>query len=137
MRDALSHAMPISERISFLYFERTVLERDGHALVAISGADRIQIPIGRTSVMMLGPGTTVSQSAVSLCALEGALLVWVGEAGVRMYAAGNPRSDGTALLRQCGLRISDEAKLSVARKLYRLYSSGRPEEFRLRCCRYC
>jgi CRISPR-associated protein Cas1 len=40
--------------------------------------------------LMLEPGTRVSHAAVALAARAGTLLIWVGEAGVRLYAAGQP-----------------------------------------------
>jgi CRISP-associated protein Cas1 len=39
---------------------------------------------------MLQPGTRTSHAAVALAARAGTLLIWVGEAGVRLYAAGQP-----------------------------------------------
>jgi CRISPR-associated protein Cas1 len=112
--------MPISERVSFLYFERAIIERDGHSLVSISGPERIQIPIGRTSVLMLGPGTSMTHAAASLCALEGVLTMWVGEAGVRLYSTGNQRSDGAAILLQSRLHLDEVLRMETARRLYHL-----------------
>ena len=119
MRDALAFPMPVSERISFLYFERTFLERDGNSLVTITGPDRVQIPIGRTSVVMLGPGVSATHAALSLCSLEGALVLWVGEAGVRLYGYGNPRSNADALLHQARLRLDEDLRIEVARRIFR------------------
>nr|WP_290620269.1 hypothetical protein [Immundisolibacter sp.] len=45
---------------------------------------------------MLEPGARVSHAAVTRAARVGTLLVWIGEAGVRLYSAGQPggaRSD--------------------------------------------
>ena len=120
MRDALIYPMPVSERISFLYFERTSLERDGNSLVTIFGQERVQIPIGRTSVLMLGPGVSASHAAISLCALECALVLWVGEAGVRLYSFSNQRANSEALLRQAKIHLAPELRLSAARKIYSL-----------------
>jgi CRISPR/Cas system-associated endonuclease Cas1 len=39
---------------------------------------------------MLEPGTGVSHAAVVLAARAGTSLIWVGEAGVRLCAAGQP-----------------------------------------------
>ena len=53
---------------------------------------------------------------------QGTLLVWVGEAGVRLYAAGQPggaRSD--RLLYQAKLALDDDARLKVVRKMYELF----------------
>jgi CRISPR-associated protein Cas1 len=54
-----------------------------------------------------------------LAARVGTLLVWVGEAGVRLYASGQPggaRSD--RLLYQARLALDDQARLEVVRKMY-------------------
>ena len=45
---------------------------------------------------MLEPGTHISHAAVKLAAITGTLLIWVVEAGVRLYSSGQPggaRSD--------------------------------------------
>ena len=42
----------------------------------------------RSSALLLGPGTTVSQQAMVLIAESGSTAVWVGEQGVRYYAHG-------------------------------------------------
>ena len=68
---------------------------------------------------MLEPGSRVSHTAVALAARAGTLLIWVGEAGVRLYAAGQPggaRSD--RLLYQARLALDDDARLRVVRKMY-------------------
>jgi len=51
----------------------------------------------------------------------GTLLVWVGEAGVRLYASGQPggaRSD--RLLYQAKLALDDDLRLKVVRKMYEI-----------------
>jgi CRISPR-associated protein Cas1 len=80
---------------------------------------------------MLEPGTRVSHSAVVLAARVGCLLVWIGEAGVRLYAAGQPggaRSD--RLLYQARLALDDTARLKVVRKMYALRFKEEPPERR-------
>lgn len=70
---------------------------------------------------MLEPGTRVSHAAVRLAATVGTLLVWVGEAGVRLYASGQPggaRSD--KLLYQAKLALDDDLRLKVVRKMFEL-----------------
>ncbi len=114
------HAVPVSARISFVYVEKGVLEQDGHSLVLCQGDRLTPIPIGRTSTLLIGPGTSVTHAAVRLCANEGTLLAWVGEHGVRLYGAGNPRGNPDALLRQTGLRLDEAKRLSVARATFKL-----------------
>ena len=68
---------------------------------------------------MLEPGARVSHAAVGLAARVGCLLVWVGEAGVRLYSAGQPggaRAD--RLLHQARVALDPAARLKVVRKMY-------------------
>ncbi|VEA75325.1 CRISPR-associated protein Cas1 [Salmonella enterica subsp. arizonae] len=70
---------------------------------------------------MLEPGTRVSHAAVHLASTVGTLLVWVGEAGVRVYSSGQPggaRAD--KLLYQAKLALDDDLRLKVVRKMYEL-----------------
>ena len=127
MRDALPYAVPVSERISYVYLERARIERDGHTLVAKrDGGETTQIPVGRTAVLMLGPGCSITHAAVALCALESATVLWTGERGVRLYAHGNPRGDGTALLRQARIRLDPRMRLVAAREIWRLMFDESP-----------
>jgi len=120
MRDSLSWPIPVSERISILYIERESIERDGHTLVAVSGDRRTVIPVGKTSAIFLGPGSTLSHAAAALCALEQTLLIWVGEAGVRLYTSANPLGNPERVLRQARLHLDPVARLGSARAIFRL-----------------
>lgn len=76
---------------------------------------------------MLQPGTRVSHAAAALAARVGTLLVWVGEAGVRLYASGQPggaRSD--RLLYQAKLALDETARLKVVRKMYAIRFGEEP-----------
>jgi CRISP-associated protein Cas1 len=80
---------------------------------------------------MLEPGTRVSHAAAALAARVGTLLVWVGEAGVRLYASGQPggaRSD--RLLYQAQLALDETLRLKVVRKMYELRFNEKPPERR-------
>ena len=82
---------------------------------------RTHIPVGSVACLMLEPGTRVSHAAVKLASEVGTLLVWVGEAGVRLYSAGQPggaRSD--RLLYQAKLALDEELRLKVVRKMFEL-----------------
>ena len=79
------------------YGELDVLD-SAFVLVDANGV-RVQIPIGGLACIMLEPGTRVSHASVVLAARVGCLLVWVGEAGVRLYASGQPGGARAAKLR--------------------------------------
>lgn len=110
----------MKERLSLLFLEKGELDvLDGAFVLVDKNGVRTHIPVGSVACLMLEPGTRVSHSAVALASRVGCLLVWVGEAGVRLYAAGQPggaRSD--RLLYQARLALDDEARLKVVRKMY-------------------
>ena len=94
---------------------------DGAFVVIDKTGIRTQIPVGSIACLMLEPGTRVSHRAAALASRVGTLLVWVGEAGVRLYSAGQPggaRAD--RLLYQAKLALDDAARLKVVRKMYEI-----------------
>lgn len=114
--------IPIKERVSIAFVEKGRLDViDGAFVVVDMTGVRTVLPVGGLACLMLEPGTRVSHAAVALAARAGCLLVWVGEAGVRLYAAGQPggaRAD--RLLLQARLALDEEARLRVVRKMYAL-----------------
>ena len=83
--------LPIKNRLSIIFVEKGRLDvLDGSFVVVDKNGVRTHIPVGSVACLMLEPGTRISHAAVGLAARVGCLLVWVGEAGVRLYAAGQP-----------------------------------------------
>lgn len=124
--------VPIKDRVSVVFLEKGNLDvLDGAFVVIDKTGVRTHIPIGGVACIMLEPGTRVSHAAVTLAARVGCLLVWIGEAGVRLYASGQPggaRAD--RLLYQAKLALDDEARLKVVRKMYEMRFKERPPERR-------
>jgi CRISP-associated protein Cas1 len=124
--------IPIKERLSVLYIEYGQLDvLDGAFVVIDKLGVRTHIPVGGVVCLMLEPGTRVSHAACSLAARAGTLLVWIGEAGVRLYSAGQPggaRAD--RLLYQAKLALEDELRLKVVRKMYALRFGEEPPQRR-------
>jgi CRISPR-associated protein Cas1 len=122
----------MKERISMIFIEYGEIDvLDGAFVVIDKTGVRTHIPIGSIACIMLEPGTRVSHRAAALAARVGTLLVWVGEAGVRLYASGQPggaRSD--RLLYQAKLALDDQARLKVVRKMYELRFGEAPPERR-------
>ena len=110
----------MKERVSLLFIEYGEIDVvDGAFVVIDKTGIRTQIPVGSIACLMLEPGTRVSHRAAALASRVGTLLVWVGEAGVRLYSAGQPggaRAD--RLLYQAKLALDDAARLKVVRKMY-------------------
>ena len=128
--------IPIKDRVSmiFVYYGRIDV-KDGAFVVIneVDGEDRERkhIPVGSVACIMLEPGTRISHMAVKLAATTGTLLIWVGEAGVRLYSAGQPggaRSD--KLLYQARLALDERLRLKVVRKMFEMRFGEKPPERR-------
>lgn len=114
--------VPLKHRVSMIFLQYGQIDViDGAFVLIDKNGVRTHIPIGSVACILLEPGTRVSHAAVRLAATVGTLLVWVGEAGVRLYASGQPggaRSD--KLLYQAKLALEPELRLKVVRKMFEL-----------------
>lgn len=80
---------------------------------------RYSIPFQGVSMILLGPGSTVSHDALRLLARHGTALAAVGVDGVRLYTAPPLMSGRSSLARAQARCWADEAKrLAVARRMY-------------------
>jgi len=114
------HVLPrFDDRWSYLYLEQGRLERDAASLAFHGKEGHVQIPINQIGLLLLGPGTTVTQAAMKALMDNRSLVCWTGEAGARLYAhgAGGARSS-RRLLRQAQLFCSEEARIQVIRRMY-------------------
>lgn len=118
----------IKERLSILFVEKGNVDvLDGAFVVVDKNGVRTHVPLGGIACLMLEPGTRISHAAVSLASRAGTLLVWVGEAGVRLYSSGQPggaRSDH--LLYQARLALDETTRLKVVRRMYALRFGEEP-----------
>lgn len=114
--------IPLKDRASLVFVERAQLDVQDGAFVAVNAdGTRTHIPVGGLAGIMLEPGARISHAAVALAARVGTLITWVGEAGVRLYSAGQPggaRSD--RLLWQASIALDPAARLRVVRKMYQM-----------------
>lgn len=121
--------IPMKDRRSMIFVGKGQIDvRDG-AFVVIDevNGERMHIPVGTTACLLLEPGTRVSHAAIKLASTVGTLLIWVGEAGVRLYSAGQPggaRSD--KLLYQARLALEDDLRLKVVRKMFEMRFGEQP-----------
>ncbi|PWR00342.1 subtype I-E CRISPR-associated endonuclease Cas1 [Leucothrix pacifica] len=112
----------MKDRVSMVFLKYGQIDvKDGAFVLIQEDEVRTHIPVGSIACIMLEPGTRVSHAAVRLASEVGTLLVWVGEAGVRLYSAGQPggaRCD--RLLYQAKLALDDNLRLKVVRKMYEI-----------------
>ncbi|HNL98456.1 MAG TPA: type I-E CRISPR-associated endonuclease Cas1e [Accumulibacter sp.] len=77
------------------------------------------IPYQNVSLVLLGPGSTVSHDALRILARHGTLLAAVGEGGTKFYTAppmGQAHSD--VARKHARLWADEKARLDIARKMY-------------------
>lgn len=114
--------IPLKDRTSMIFLQYGQIDvLDGAFVLIDKTGIRTHIPVGSVACIMLESGTRVSHAAVHLAATVGTLLVWVGEAGVRVYSSGQPggaRAD--KLLYQAKLALTEDLRLKVVRKMYEL-----------------
>lgn len=79
----------------------------------------LDIPFQTISMVLLGPGSSVTHDALRLLARHGTALAAVGRNGVRCYTAPPIMPDRSGLAREQARQWADEKKrLDVARKIY-------------------
>ena len=77
------------------------------------------VPFQGVSMILLGPGSTVSHDALRLLARHGTALAAVGEDGVRCYTAPPLIADRSGLARRQARAWADtDVRLHVARRMY-------------------
>lgn len=120
------HLVPrFRDRLSYLYVEHAVVEREANS-VAIWRTDgddlsKTQAPVCDLALLMLGPGTKISHAAVDVLARNNCLVAWTGEEAVRLYAFGTGGTHSAARLRkQAELASNPATRLEMTRRFYSL-----------------
>lgn len=118
--------MPHADRHGLIWFERGELCVIDGCLHFFAGKDSlkpfsVQIPHQTVSMILLGPGSTVTHDALRLLARHGTLMAAVGEDGVRCYTAPPLMPDRSDIARrQAELWGNPRRRISVARQMYAL-----------------
>ncbi|APH60053.1 type I-E CRISPR-associated endonuclease Cas1e [Granulibacter bethesdensis] len=122
-----SSRIPHADRAGLLYLARgQLVARDG-TLAFLRGPEEDEtlpsgeygIPVQSISMILLGPGSTVSHDALRLLARADTALAAVGEDGVRLYTAPPLGPDRSAVARRQAILWADPQKrVDVARRMY-------------------
>ena len=121
IRPELQELPQIGDRMSFIYFERCKINREDSAITVTDEEGVVHVPAAAISVLLLGPGCSVTHRAMELIGDAGVTVVWVGEQGVRYYASGRPLTHSSKLLmRQAKMVSNQRLHIVVVRKMYQL-----------------
>lgn len=111
----------VNDRVSFLYLEHAVVNRQDSAVKVMDSRGVVFVPAALVNVLMLGPGVDITHRAMELLGDCGVAVVWVGEHGVRQYAHGRCLNHSSLLLeRQAKLVSNSKSRIQVARKMYQM-----------------
>lgn len=117
--------MTYTDRHGLLWLQRGRLSvENGTLRFVTSGSPDLaegayDIPYQGVSMILLGPGTSITHDVFRLMSLHGTLLAAIGDGGVKMYTA-PPFGQGKSKLarKQAELWANEKNRLDVARKMY-------------------
>jgi CRISPR-associated protein Cas1 len=117
--------VPHADRHGLLWLEFGRLSvEDGTLRFVAAGSESLQagdyaIPYQTLSMLLLGPGTSLTQDVLRLAARHGLLLAAVGEGGVKSYTAPPMGQGRSAVARaHAALWADTKLRLDAARRLY-------------------
>lgn len=116
------HVLPkVRDSWSFLYVEHCRVDQDAKAIAVHDVNGIVPVPCASLTLLMLGPGTTITHTAVRTLAENGCLVAWTGEQGVRFYAQGiGETRSSRRLLHQARLFANQALRLRVVRRMYQM-----------------
>lgn len=116
------HELPkLSDSLSYVYAEHCVIEKKQQAVELFDKDGATLVPTAALTVLLLGPGTSITHAAVKALADSGCAIVWVGEDGTRCYANGGGETrKAYHLLYQARLASDPALRLEVCKRMYRM-----------------
>lgn len=122
---SLPELVRASDRLSFIYVERSVVHREDNAITMTDDRGTVHVPAAQLGALLLGPGTSITHQAMMLLADSASTAVWVGESGARYYAHGRSLATSSRLLdAQAALVTNRNERLRVARAMYAMRFPG-------------
>lgn len=117
--------IPHVDRHGLLWLTRgNLYVEDGTLRFTAAQSDTIDagdyaIPYQSISIILLGPGTTVTHDVLRILARHGTLLAAVGEGGVKFYTA-PPMGSGRSSVARAHAKLwaDEERRLYIARRMY-------------------
>jgi CRISPR-associated protein Cas1 len=104
---------------SYVYVEHMRIEQEDMAIAMWDTYGKTPLPCATLSLLMLGPGTSITHAAIRTLTLCGCTVLWVGEQGVRCYAMGiGETRSALNLQRQARLWAAPNLRLQVVRQMY-------------------
>lgn len=121
----------LRDSTSYVYAEHARIDRELNAIAIVDKDGVTPVPAADLSLVLLGPGTTITHEAVKTLADNGVAVAWVGDGAIRYYAHGiGETRKGYKLLRQARLASDENARLRVVRAMYAMRLGLNPDPSR-------
>ncbi len=116
------HILPkVRDSWSYLYVEHCRIDQEDKAIAIQDAQGTVPVPCASLTLLMAGPGTTVTHAAIRALADNGCMVMWTGEEGVRFYALGMGETRSAVnLLKQSRLCSDPALRLQVVRRMYQM-----------------
>lgn len=114
------HLLPkFRDSLSFLYVEHVVIDKHENAIALHDIDGMTPVPVASLAVLMIGPGSKITHSAITALAENNCLVIWCGEENVRFYACGmGGTRSAERLIYQSKMVSNEETRLQVVRRMY-------------------
>lgn len=115
------HELPkLRDSLSYAYLEHAVINQAQHALEVWQTNGRTLIPTANLSLLILGPGTSITHAAIRTLADHGTSIIWSGTETTKFYASGTGETrKAQHLLRQAELMCNPDYHEQVVIRMYR------------------
>lgn len=116
------HQLPkLRDSLSYLYVEHAVVERQDGAILFMQETGRTAVPAASLSLLLMGPGTSITHAAVGLLAECGCSILWIGEDMQKFYAQGlGETRRAYHLLHQAEMSSNPEKRMQVVIRMYQM-----------------
>lgn len=115
------HELPkLRDSLSYVYIEHALVNQQQYAIEFTQKEGRTLVPIANLSVLLLGPGTSITHAAIKALGDNGCSVIWVGQEATHFYAngAGETRK-AYQVLRQAELVSTPALREQVVIQMYR------------------
>lgn len=129
------HALPrVKDSWTHLYVEHAKIDQDGQSIAVTDLQGTTPVPCAALSLLLLGPGTSITHAAIRALAENGCLVGWAGEESVRFYALGlGETRSARNLLHQARVWAHPTTRMAIVIRMYRArFAHALPETLSLR-----
>jgi len=110
----------LRDSLSYLYIEHAIIDQKDQAIEYVNAEGRVMVPVASLSLLLIGPGTSITHAAIRTLAENGCSINWVGEDAMKFYAQGfGETRKGYHLLHQAKMASDPQKHMEVVMRMYR------------------